>query len=221
MDLGEKYQDFEDFLQEGLIGAILGVEDAEKRGIEDLGKHMGLCIKKQIWKSIKYWYNGQKVRHDSESMDKDINEESSMTLHDIISDKESTVENDVHRSGEKDDLIKFIDKLPEIERLVVKRHYLLGLSMDQIAKADGVTTSAILTRHRGAIKHLREAFNRNGYIAKGDTLCKLCGKNKVYRKVLGRYKVKSAARGKGPSNVCVRCYRESKGLKPKKKTPSK
>jgi len=90
----------------------------------------------------------------------DRDEETGLSVSDIISDKSISALDRLEESQKRKLLAKAIDKLPERERQVIALYYLEELTMKEIGEVLGVTESRVSQLRSQAILRLRNNLNK-------------------------------------------------------------
>ena len=81
-----------------------------------------------------------------------------------IDETEISLENNILSTISRNELLNFVDNLPDLQRNVLMLHCLLGLSIDETAQKLGVSVSAVtkrLTLARKAIRNFIEERRNN------------------------------------------------------------
>ena len=154
----DRAADVEDLAQAGYIGLINAMRDYDNsKGT--FSHWAGLHIRKEIREALGIRSTRKRADLYAVSLDARIGDsDDTFTLGDTLADETADTPGVIEHDELVDAVREQVDKLPEMPRVVVQRHDLIGESLSDIAQEKGVPYHEVTADRRRAFKQLKKAL---------------------------------------------------------------
>jgi RNA polymerase sigma factor (sigma-70 family) len=145
--------DIEDLAQAGYIGLIQATQTYdESKGL--FSTWAGVYIKMEIRKVLGLNRRDQRVEHGAASLDEVIPGAEDSTLLDAL-EAPDNIEGEYDHAELIQGVHTVVNTLPELQRTLILRHDLMGISLSAVGRSCGLTPSVTNHTHHKAIRNLR------------------------------------------------------------------